>query len=327
VLEPSRLNRLLHFNDIEDKLNYLAYRIETRGKLNLLDLHIHSESFFLHFCNELYGWKLVNMNAVRQNAEAIDLIDHSGKRVVQVSATATKQKIEDALSKDLSAYQGYTFSFISISKDASSLRGKTFLNPHGLTFDPTTGIHDIPSLLRYIQTLGADDQRRIAEFLKKELVAEVEPMRLESNLAAIINVLAKQDLTVVDADSERTPFNIDNKIDFNDLSGRRELITDLHVYCGKIDRIYSDFDREGSNKSWSVLNTIRNFYSANSDGLKGCGLLDKVIECVAKQVRESINFEAIPIEELEQCVQILVVDAFIRCKIFKNPVGYANASA
>jgi len=36
----------------------------------------------------------------------------------------------------------------------------------------------------------------------------------------------------------------------------------------------------------------------------------------------SKNYIEIPYEELEFCVGIIVVDAFIRCKIFKNPEGY-----
>lgn len=319
------MNRQLYFNQIEERLNFLAFRIESRGRLNLLDLHLHSENFYLHFCNELFGWQLENMNTIKQNTEAIDLIDHTNKLVVQVSATATRQKVESALSKDLSTYAGYSFSFISISKDADSLRDKTFVNPHNLSFTPQVDIHDIPSLLRKIGSLGIDDQKRIAVFLNKELVTEVDPVRLESNLATIINILAKENW--VSDDTQPIPFEIDKKIDFNDLRDRCDLITDYHVYCGKIDRIYTDYDREGSNKSRSVLDATRSFYLKHATQLSGGVLFDKVIECVVERVQESPNFTSIPLEELELCVRILVVDAFTRCKIFKNPLGNAHALA
>ena len=130
------MNRLNHFNDIVRKLSALATEIELRGKLNLLDLHRHSEDFYAHFFNELFGWRLQNLNATKPNAEAIDLIDHTNKIVVQVSATATKGKLESALTKDLSAYAGYAFKFISISKDAGELRDKSFANPHQLRGRP-----------------------------------------------------------------------------------------------------------------------------------------------------------------------------------------------
>ena len=157
------------FNYIEDRLNFLGYRIETRGKLNLLDLHVHMENFYLHFCNELFGWQLVNLNTNNQNAEAVDLVDHSSKIVIQVSATVNKQKVESALTCVPKDFSGYRFKFISISKDASSLRNKQFENPNGLKFDPLTDILDIPTLLRHVGSFRAEEQIRIANFLKSEL--------------------------------------------------------------------------------------------------------------------------------------------------------------
>ena len=57
-----KLNRTRYYNYIEEKLNFLAYRIEKRGKINLLDLNIHSETFFAELFNILYDYNLVNLN-------------------------------------------------------------------------------------------------------------------------------------------------------------------------------------------------------------------------------------------------------------------------
>lgn len=118
------MNRSHCFNYIVSRLSTLVTEIELRGKLNYLDLHLHSENFYLHFFNELFGWQLQNLNAIKPNAEAIDLIDHKNKIVVQVSATATKGKVESALAKDLSDYAGYAFKFISISNQLERERGR-----------------------------------------------------------------------------------------------------------------------------------------------------------------------------------------------------------
>jgi len=85
------MNRQLYFNYIEEKLSILATRIELRSKRNLLDLNLHSENFYQHFFNQLFVVELQNLNAIKPNAIAIDLIDHKNKIVVQVSATATKE--------------------------------------------------------------------------------------------------------------------------------------------------------------------------------------------------------------------------------------------
>ncbi len=49
-------------------------------------------------------------------------------------------------------------------------------------------------------------------------------------------------------------------------------------------------------------------------------IIDEVIDIIIN----SKNYIEIPFEELEMCVSILVVDAFIKCKIFRNPEGYSH---
>lgn len=322
------MNRSYLFNYIEEKLSTLAARIENRGKLNFLDLHHHTENFYLHFFNELFGWKLENLNATKPNAAAIDLIDQTNQIVVQVSATATKNKVESALTNDLiSDYTDYTFKFISISKNAGTLRSMTFANPYNLAFNPKTDIYDMPLILKVISVLSIDDQRRIYGLIKKELGSEVQPQKLESNLAAIINILAKEDLSRDDSTANLMPFDIDKKIDFNNLKGARGIIDDYNVHYGRVDRIYSDYDKEGNNKSTSVLASIRHDYHANMARLSDDDLFFKVVECVAGRVKSHPHCLHLPVEELDLCVNILVVDSFMRCNIFKKPEGCVNAAS
>lgn len=321
------MNRQNYINFITTKLSALATEIEICGKLNCLDRHIHSETFYVYFFNELFGWQLQNMNTIKPNAEGIDLIDLKKRIIAQVSATATKKKVESSLNKNLSSYSGYTFKFISISKDASALRGKIFANPHNLNFDSQKDIYDLVSILRHINSLSIDALRRIVTLIKKELVTAVDPVRLESNLAAIINILAKEDWNRDDSTLETIPFNIDHKIDHNKLDVARDIIDDYSAHHNRVARIYADYDREGNNKSLSVLAAIKRYYVTHRACLSDDDLFFKIIECVAVRVQEGANFTPIPTEELELCVNILVVDAFIRCKIFKNPVGYAHATS
>lgn len=55
------MNRSQYFNYIEEKINYLSYRISKRGKINLLDLNIYSETFFAEMINILLKFNL-NLN-------------------------------------------------------------------------------------------------------------------------------------------------------------------------------------------------------------------------------------------------------------------------
>ena len=319
------MNRSKYFNFIESKLSLLATRIEMRGGLNILDLHLHSENFYLHFFKVLFGWKLQNLNAVYQNAAGVDLVDKTNKIIVQVSATATKQKVESALAKDLSAYKGYSFKFISISKDTKDLRTKIFSNPHNLTFSPAEDILDVPSLLASIIQMDTGRQKEVYEFLKKELKEDPDPEKIESNLTTIIKILSKEDWSQGGSGFETVPYDIEAKISYNQLDAARVLIDDYKIHYPRIEKIYSDFDKQGANKSLSILNGIRTEYIAIGSVASPDQWFFSIIEKVVQKILASANYTPIPEEELKLCVQILVVDAFIRCKIFKNPLGDNDA--
>jgi hypothetical protein len=321
------MNRPNYFNVIEERLDLLALRITKRGKLNLLDFHGHSENFYQHLLNELYKWEVKNENEFQQNVEAIDLIDHTNKLVIQVSSTASKQKIESSLSKDLiKNYKSYTFKFISIAKDADDLRKKTFDNPNGIKFNASNDIIDMVSILSTIRGLHPDELKRIYEFIKKELVPEIDPMKLELNLTAVINILAKEDWDKTQPVAEINSFEIERKIFHNNLNAAVVIIDDYTVHYGRVNKIYTEFDSQGSNKSNSVLSAIRQEYAKAKKSLTDDQLFFEIISKVEDKILNSSNYTSIPFDELELCVNILVVDAFIRCRIFENPADYNYAT-
>ncbi|CAN2326941.1 hypothetical protein HMPREF0401_01898 [Fusobacterium animalis 11_3_2] len=316
------MNRTRYYNYIEEKLNFLAYRIEKRGKINLLDLNIHSETFFAELFNILYNYNLVNLNSIKQNIEGIDLIDIKNKVIIQVSATCTKEKIENSLNKAIYLfYQGYNFKFISISKEVKNkLRTTKFENPYNLIFDSQKDIFDFTSLLRYILNLEIDKQKVLFEFIKKELEEEINVVIVDSNLATIINILAEEDLDLENAKINTNTFVIEDKINYNNLNGVRELINDYKIFSVKLDQKYTEFDREGINRSTSILQIIRRQYIKLKNEKKDSEeIFYGVVENIIKIIEESANYKKLPFEELEMCVDILVVDAFMRCKIFENP--------
>lgn len=322
------MNREIYFNFIEERLHLLSLRIETRGRLNLLDINGHSENFYLHFFNLIYGYELRNLNHESPNAASIDLIDDKNKILIQVSATNTKQKIESSLSKDiLKKLSDYTFKFISISKNASDLRTKMYENPHSINFTPKNDIYDITSILNDINAREIDGIREIYNFINKELERDSKRVKLDSNLATIINILSKEQWDESDYTMDVNSFEIEKKITFNDLKSKSDLIKEYSVYHTKVDQKYSEFDSMGVNKSKSVLELIRRLYLDIKNKNDADTIFSLVIDGVIEKVLNSNNFQQIPIDELELCVDILAVDAFIRCKIFENPEGYCYATS
>lgn len=317
------MNRSWYFDYLEEKLSILAIRVELRGKLNILNFHIHSENFYLHFFNLLFDWKLENENAKLQNVPSIDLIDKTNKIFIQVSATNTKQKIENTLKgKILKNYQNYNFKFISISKDANELRNKTYTNPFNINFNPQTDIFDVKSILNTILSLGIDKQRELQEFIKKELGQDTDNEKLDLNLTTVINILVKENLNTNNSNPTINSFEIERKISHNNLKSASITINDYKIHYNRLDKIYTEFDKQGLNKSYSVLETIRQEYVKLLSNFSDDQLFLKVKDNIIEKIMSSANFIKMPIDELELCVNILIVDAFIRCKIFENPVNY-----
>lgn len=318
------MNRSNYFNYIEEKVALLALRIENRGKINLLDLNIHSETFFADLLNMLLGYQLINLNIFKQNIEGIDLIDKKNKIIAQVSSTCTKQKVETSLKKKIfDDYKGFRFKFVSISKNAEKLRKQDFDNPYGALFLPKEDIIDIASIVNIVLGMPIDKQKQVYEFIKEELGEEIDIVKIDSNLAAILNILASENLARNIESPEINTFEIDNKIDFNDLVTVKDTIDEYKVYYHKLDEKYAEFDKQGANKSLSVFHVIKSQYTKLLPESKDShDLFFAIIDAVMGIIINSKNYVEIPYEELEVCVYILVVDAFVRCKIFKNPEGY-----
>ena len=322
------MQRKNYFDYIEEKLAILSIRVKNRGKLNILDVHMHSENFYRDLMNLLYDWSLNNINNSIQNVEAIDLIDYNKKIIVQISATVTKAKIEKSLDKKIIekyAQRGYKFKFVSIAENADKLRKQNYQNPYGVGFEPQNDIFDISSLEKDIIDLQTEKMERVYQFIKAELGNMPDSISFNSDLATIINILAEVKLDSDEPLGNINMYEIDKKILFNKLDIASMIINDYKIFYNQIEKKYREFDRMGLNKSMLVLQLLRRMYidallnnKYNNSDLLFVGLIDEVKEIV----KNSRNHSEISKETLEVCASMLVVDAFMRCKIFKNPEGY-----
>lgn len=324
------MNRANYFNYIEEKLTWLQTRIKNRASINLLDLNIHSESFFAGLCNVIFNLKLVNVNYTTPNFEGIDLVDEANGIIVQVSSTLSKSKIEDSLKKvDCQKFGDYSFRFISIAdKVGQEFRKGVFRNPGHLRFNASEDIWDVPFLLREISMMDVERLRDVYNFVVSELGEERDCRHVESNIARIINVLSAEKLNFDETDLNLNPFAIEDKIEFNELGDVRWLIEDYKVYYHVIEEKYRIFDELGTNVRFTVLQEIRKQYIIlSSEYSSPRRVFWELIDRIADIVQKSDNYVELPFEELDAAVGILVVDAFLRCRIFRNPGGYRYVTA
>ena len=158
------------YNTINDALSTLitSARMDSAG--NLQTKNVLMEGFYREFLNILYGWKLVNANAERQNMPKIDLIDRENKIVAQVSATCDHGKIQDSLDGFEPPEDGeWHFVFIPIMTNAPRLRAR-FNLPARVAFDYKCHILDATRLMSMVHYADAEKQLLLAQFVSLKKV-------------------------------------------------------------------------------------------------------------------------------------------------------------
>lgn len=310
-----------YYDYIEERLNFLSFRIIRRGHFNMYDINLQCENFYMHLLNLVYGWNLQNANIIRRNEPAIDLIYEAEKLVVQVSSTSTKEKVQQSLNKLGSKYKGYRFAFVSIAKPAEQLRDVQYSLPQGLNiiFDPKNDIYDIDSILAKVLSMKAEDQKKVFDFVHNELHFDSAQLKLETGLAHVINALSVINLQNSKVDFDKESFDIDRKIIRNNLSVFKEIIGQYDVYHTTVQKIYDDYDQMANNKSYAVLQTINREYIHLKSQYQGDDLYKAIAENIKGRLSMSANLNDFNDDDLELYVDVILVDAFIRCKIFEKP--------
>lgn len=323
------MNSEVYMGDIENHLFILQQRIQCRSSLNILNLHVRAEDFYRELLNLVYGYDLVNANVDHRNSASIDLIDEKNKILFQVTSTMTKKKIENTLSKSIlqDNYSDYTLYFMFIAGEAKKLRDKQYENPYNIAFDPKNNIFDNYSLVEKINSLDIAYLEKVYELVKKYLqpLDNISQTRVRTLLPTVIQLLCKDDtdmneLTVNDTKT----FEISEKININHLEETEYMIQEYAPYEYVMNKIYNELDKSGGLKSKAILTRINKKYRELSKNIDNENkLFSEIINSlVFEMMNEKELVEAdISQEELDMCMGIIVVDAFIRCKIFKKPGG------
>lgn len=321
------MNTEIYMTYIEERLFVLQHRVILRSSLNNLGLNTRAEDLYKGLFNIVFGYNLLNLNNEKTNAEAIDLKDDYLQVIIQVTSTASRKKIETTLEKNaLASYSNYTQKFIFIGKSATHLMNKIFSNPYKIDFDPKEDIYDIDRLLKVINQLNIDKMKEVYTYLEKHLELPTTTHRkVNSLLPKVILLLNEIDLENQAVDIiDVKAFEIEKKIHFNDLYLVQTIIEEFAPFHVVVSRIYEEFNSVGKNMALSIINKIRNVYLKlmktinNNDDLFFTIVKELKIELEKNHLIEHSDISE---EELEMCIEIIVVDAFIKCKIFKKPEG------
>lgn len=129
-----------------------------------------------------------------------------------------------------------------------------------------------------------------------------------------------------DIEETSTPFKIDLKITHNHIKRNKSLIEYYKVYYSKINSLYAELEKQGSFKKETLLSNIKHIYLR----LKGKYVQDSsdflaIVRNHSDDIIDDVFSELIEIAEkggktdLDFAIYIVMVDAFMKCKILEEP--------
>ena len=155
--------------------------------------------------------------------------------------------------------------------------------------------------------------------------------RKPSLLSLAINAIADLDFKSKEneIDKQINAFNISDKIEFNSLKRNKPLIKDYSQFYGKINALYGELEDAGSFKKEKILRNIRQIYVR----VKGQYLIDatdelQIIQINADNIFDDVEEKLLSLidenqssskEDISFALPIIMVDAFMRCKILEEP--------
>ena len=141
-------------------------------------------------------------------------------------------------------------------------------------------------------------------------------------ITAIINKLSDPSLLPPTLQTpDTTLYDIQPKIVFNSLCRWEKIIRRYALWTAEVDKIYKEFDSQARSKSDAVLNWLNRQYEELHETYEADLLFDQLKKRVYDVVNNDPSCkEDIAMEELDENVCIVLVDAFMKCRIFEKPI-------
>lgn len=323
------LNRELLADQIKRILLLWRDEIELNGKLNLLNGNVLSEDLYASILNLVYDFELINLNGIKQNATGADLIDYKNKILMQVTSTTTQEKRKNTVEQlDIEGYQGYTLYMVYISKIHFQPK-KMIANLQFISFDIEKHIIDLTEIMSRIMHMNIYKLNALYDLVLHEIgnyLPTIDNPSLSSDLVAVLSSLSKNNFKDYYKKDIPLPFKIKEKIKQNNLEISKDLITDNHIFYELMQNIYDTYDSEADNTSYAVWEKIADFGREISmiDHLEGDQLFTRIWKETYNYVKNDQELKRLSKEKIENCIKIIVVDAFMRCKILKKPIEEAG---
>lgn len=296
-----------------------SLRVDGGG--NLQDESIYAENIFRSILNEVYGWDLLNANATEFNNSGFDLIDRDRNILIQVSKDSSSGKIQSTLERlgKRAFPEPRRIKFMFLVEEAPKY--KVMFSPtQSFVFDVKQDVISIKTLMADIRDLPIERLRRVYDLVNQEIGITPNVKRIPTCLGRIVKALIPAALNEPAPVGEVVAFRIDDKIVTNALETRRHRIAEYASYTHLLTGLYSAYDAEGCNDGRLLLQSLPADYDlAAKDSSDPSSIFDNLLDILLDRLDADGSLSDIDFEMRRHCVEIILVDAFMRCRIFKGP--------
>ena len=136
---------------ITEGISWLATQCKLRSALHLFDANTIAHEFYCHLLDEIFDLELEVMDRIQANFPAIDLGDAVRKRVFQITADKSGDKVQATLNAYAkhNLQKKYGHLQIIVIGDRQSTY-KSVVVPVGVTFSTETDVIGLDELLKII---------------------------------------------------------------------------------------------------------------------------------------------------------------------------------
>ncbi len=316
------MNRKEHISKIASYFAQLNAQVVLLNSLNLQDVNVHSENFFRDFLNCVFGYDLININAVVPNSSAIDLGDKRERIAIQVTSTSDIAKIRKT-------YQGfvkrgldqeYERLIVLIVGEKKSYREQSIGDDGAFKISLTNDVWDLSDLLGKINNLALTDIKRCLEFLRAELAfAEHNESMEVKTLIHLIEVLSIEEDGLLIGDNKEDP-DPKGKIEVR-FSDHAEFLKDLFVeYHALYGRALAEVQKHDALSHSRILKLQLHLMNWSDQTLRECdGDPQRALDALTNEVITKLKVSGVEFDE--GAIRFYLIYQLIACNVFPNKRG------
>jgi len=147
--------------------------------------------------------------------------------------------------------------------------------------------------------------------------------RLKNSSLLKTAIYAIADLEIDEAESvdqNLGAFDIKAKIEYNQIRRNRSIIEEYKAFYTKVNSIYGELENQGSFKKEKLLRNVRHIYLKNKDDSNNYSA-DEIYENIESELYDRVKDDGdFYQEDIIWGISIIMVDAFMRCKIMEKPM-------